>query len=149
MISRADSTKVSYVRACLTTQAVQVVRVAVCIVVCASAGHDRGVTLTLQPNLNPDANFSESQPQPHPHGGVQWAMTPTPTSGANCMQYISINPGLAGASAWQSSPLGWLSDLGFNNKADRIAHLVEQHERYMRRERSSPVWVRVKGAGEV
>ena len=60
MISRADSTKVSYVRACLTT--VQVVRVAVGIVVCASAGHDRGVTLTLQPNLNPDANFREPQP---------------------------------------------------------------------------------------
>ena len=34
------------------------------------------------------------------------------------------------------------------NKADKIAHLVEQHERYMRRDRSSPVWVRVKGAGE-
>ena len=29
-------------------------------------------------------------------------------------------------------------------KADKIAHLVEQHERYMRRDRSSPVWVRVK-----
>ena len=26
------------------------------IVVCASAGHDRGVTLTLQLKLNPDAN---------------------------------------------------------------------------------------------
>ena len=33
-------------------------------------------------------------------------------------------------------------------KADKIAHRVEQHERYMRRDRSSPVWVRVKRAGE-
>ena len=34
------------------------------------------------------------------------------------------------------------------NKVDRIAHLVEQHERYMRRDRSSPVWICVKRAGE-
>ena len=34
------------------------------------------------------------------------------------------------------------------NKADRIAHLVDQHERYTRRDGSSPVWIRVKTAGE-
>ena len=34
------------------------------------------------------------------------------------------------------------------NTADRIANLVKQHERYMRRDRSSPVWIRVKRAGE-
>ena len=34
------------------------------------------------------------------------------------------------------------------NTADRIAHLVGQHERHVRRDRSIPVWIRVKMAGE-
>ena len=33
-------------------------------------------------------------------------------------------------------------------KADKLDHMVEQHERYLRRDRRSPVWIRVKRAGQ-
>ena len=49
--------------------------------------------------------------------------------------------------AEQPQPLGWLRGLGLVLKADRMARLVEQHERPMRRDRSCPVWIRVNMAG--
>ena len=80
------------------------------------------------------------------------SMTLTPTLGANSVQYTHVSLGAACASAWQDmySPLSMPIKKPIVKTTDELDHMVEQHERprYLRRGRRSPVWIRVKRAGE-